>query len=123
LNILGYQEDVIPTVPVQQFAIQSTQLQFGYKPPEERENVTRWVIDQSYRKEQERLKIPFGTCICHAKELQKNDVFCCQTIKRLHYKCVTLNILFWSCISCSVLGKVGIQNATIKGSDTVLLII
>ena len=28
--------------------------------PEESENVTRWIVDQSFRKEQERLKIPFG---------------------------------------------------------------
>ncbi|ELT97933.1 hypothetical protein CAPTEDRAFT_223054 [Capitella teleta] len=27
--------------------------------PEESENVTRWVVDQNFRKEQERLKIPF----------------------------------------------------------------
>ena len=28
--------------------------------PEESENVTRWIVDQNFRKEQERLKIPFG---------------------------------------------------------------
>ena len=28
--------------------------------PEEAENVTRWIVDQNFRKEQERLKIPFG---------------------------------------------------------------
>ncbi len=28
--------------------------------PEESENITRWIVDQSFRKEQERLKIPFG---------------------------------------------------------------
>lgn len=28
--------------------------------PEESENVTRWIVDQSFRKEQERLKIPLG---------------------------------------------------------------
>ncbi|ESO83336.1 hypothetical protein LOTGIDRAFT_222728 [Lottia gigantea] len=27
--------------------------------PEENENVTRWIVDQNFRKEQERLKIPF----------------------------------------------------------------
>ena len=29
--------------------------------PEESENVTRWIVDQNFRHEQERLKIPFGT--------------------------------------------------------------
>jgi hypothetical protein len=28
--------------------------------PEESENVTRWIVDQNFRREQERLKIPFG---------------------------------------------------------------
>ena len=28
--------------------------------PEESENVTRWIVDQQFRKEQERLKIPLG---------------------------------------------------------------
>ena len=28
--------------------------------PEESENVTRWIVDQNFRKEQERLKIPLG---------------------------------------------------------------
>ena len=28
--------------------------------PEESENITRWIVDQNFRKEQERLKIPFG---------------------------------------------------------------
>lgn len=30
--------------------------------PEESENVTRWIVDQSFRRDQERLKIPFGEC-------------------------------------------------------------
>ena len=30
--------------------------------PEQSENVTRWIVDQSFRKEQERLKIPLGSC-------------------------------------------------------------
>ena len=29
-------------------------------PADETENITRWIVDQAYRKEQERLKIPFG---------------------------------------------------------------
>lgn len=28
--------------------------------PEESENVTRWIVDQNFRREQERLKIPHG---------------------------------------------------------------
>ena len=28
--------------------------------PEESENVTRWIVDQTYRSEQQRLKIPLG---------------------------------------------------------------
>ena len=28
--------------------------------PEESENVTRWIVDQNFRRDQERLKIPFG---------------------------------------------------------------
>lgn len=31
--------------------------------PEESENVTRWIVDQNFRKEQERLKIPFGRLV------------------------------------------------------------
>ena len=32
--------------------------------PEENENVTRWIVDQKFRREQERLKIPQGTNTC-----------------------------------------------------------
>ena len=32
--------------------------------PEEAENVTRWIVDQNFRKEQERLKIPLGRSLC-----------------------------------------------------------
>ena len=28
--------------------------------PEESENVTRWIVDQQFKKDQERLKIPLG---------------------------------------------------------------
>lgn len=29
--------------------------------PVDKDNVTRWIVDQHFRKEQERLKIPLGT--------------------------------------------------------------
>ena len=33
--------------------------------PEESENVTRWIVDQNFRREQERLKIPFGNILVY----------------------------------------------------------
>jgi hypothetical protein len=29
-------------------------------PADETENITRWIVDQNFRRDQERLKIPFG---------------------------------------------------------------
>jgi len=31
---------------------------------DESENITRWIVDQQFRREQEKLRIPYGTSSC-----------------------------------------------------------
>lgn len=46
--------------PTQTTQIKSSQQKVVIPLPEESENVTRWIVDQNFRREQDRLKIPFG---------------------------------------------------------------
>ena len=34
---------------------------------DESENITRWIVDQQFRREQEKLRIPYGTSSCFNK--------------------------------------------------------
>ena len=54
-----YKFKFISAVPVAQPA-KNAQTKVVIPFPEESENVTRWIVDQNFRKEQDRLKIPFG---------------------------------------------------------------
>ena len=43
--------------------------------PEESENVTRWIVDQNFRRDQERLKIPFGKMTMKLKCMLNGSLF------------------------------------------------
>uniref|UniRef100_A0A2C9K9G3 PNT domain-containing protein n=1 Tax=Biomphalaria glabrata TaxID=6526 RepID=A0A2C9K9G3_BIOGL len=62
LDILKTAEDEVEEKYAAEQALQSSQSQNAkvvIPLPEESENVTRWIVDQSFRRDQERLKIPF----------------------------------------------------------------
>ena len=68
MDILKPAEEVIvppnlpdPAVATQTIQPQATKVVIPL--PEESENVTRWIVDQNFRREQERLKIPHGNQI------------------------------------------------------------
>lgn len=52
LNAVVEQMQAVPAAPANAKVVIPLQ--------EETENVTRWIVDQNFRRDQERLKIPFG---------------------------------------------------------------